>query len=196
MFSVLKKKLSGKYGPVFLLIIIVCSISVLTRLFLLIYTAASFDFSFLNLTGVFLIGLFYDLCMAGYLIIPLILHIWFTNEKMYKAPWKWVVISIYLLLIGILSFFDIIPKEYNKIIPTIVVLLITVRFLIYLLLLYKGRPFRLAWRSTVLLIDFSLLVYFLFFNSVSEFFFWEEFGSRYNFIGWTIWYIQMRWRAI
>ena len=182
MFSVLKKKLSGKYGPVFLLIIIVCSISVLTRLFLLIYSAASFDFSFLNLTGVFLIGLFYDLCMAGYLIIPLILHIWFTNEKMYKAPWKWVVISIYLLLIGILSFFDIIPKEYNKIIPAIVVLLITFRFLIYLLLLYKGRPFRLAWRSTVLLIDFSLLVYFLFFNAVSEFFFWEEFGSRYNFI--------------
>lgn len=182
MTSALKKNLSGKYGPVFLLIIIVCSISLLTRLFLLIYSASSFDFSLTNLAGVFLIGLFYDLCMSGYLIIPFTLHIWFTNEKMYKTSWKWVAISMYVLLIGSLSLFDIIPKEFNKIIPAVVVILISVRFLIYLLLLKKGNAFRQAWRSTVLAIDFFLVVYFLFFNAVSEFFFWEEFGSRYNFI--------------
>jgi phosphoglycerol transferase MdoB-like AlkP superfamily enzyme len=100
----------------------------------------------------------------------------------YADPWKWVAVSIYILLIGSLSFFDIIPKEYNKFIPTVVVALIAVRFLVYLLLLNKGRAFRLRWRSIVLILDFFLVVYFLFFNAVSEFFFWEEFGGRYNFI--------------
>ena len=176
------KIFSGKFGPVFILITISSVISFLTRIVLLIYSGSSFDYTVLNLTGIFAIGLFYDLCMAGFFIIPIVLHIWFTNEKMYKKPGLWITIVIYLSLIIAIAFFKIIPEEYNKIVPLIVLLLVVIRFLIYLLLLYKGESFRLRWRNIVLLADFFLLTYFLFFNAVSEFFFWEEFGSRYNFI--------------
>ncbi|MEJ0104959.1 MAG: hypothetical protein WDO19_21465 [Bacteroidota bacterium] len=150
--------------------------------FLLIYSRSSVDFTFLNLAGVFIIGLLYDLCMCSFLIIPFVLHIWFTNEKMYKKPLAWIAITIYLTLVIAIAFFNIIPKEYNKIVPAIVLLLVTARLLVYLLLLYKGQAFRFQWRNAVLLMDLFLVIYFLFFNSISEFFFWEEFGSRYNFI--------------
>jgi len=115
-------------------------------------------------------------------MIPFVLHIWFTNEKMYRRPLSWVAIAIYLSVIIVIAFFNVIPKEYDKIVPTIVLLLVVIRFMIYLLLMYKGQKFRFQWRNAVLLTDLFLVIYFLFFNSVSEFFFWEEFGSRYNFI--------------
>lgn len=178
----LRNLLCGKFAPVSLMILITAGISFITRVVLLVYSGSSFDFTFLNIIGVFGIGLFYDLCMCSFFIIPIVLHIWFTNEKMYKTPGKWISIGFYLLLIIAIAFFKIIPVEYNKLIPVVVLLLVVIRFLIYLLLLYKGEFFRLKWRNIVLLADVFLLTYFLFFNAVSEYFFWNEFGSRYNFI--------------
>lgn len=178
----LKKLLAGKFAPALLMILITAGISVFTRIVLLLYSHSSFDFTFLNIIGVFGIGLFYDLCMSSFLIIPVVLHIWFTNETMYRNPGKWASVVLYLLLIIAIAFFKIVPEEYNKIIPVIVLLLVVIRFLIYLFLLYKGESFRLKWRYIVLLADIFLITFLLFFNAVSEFFFWEEFGSRYNFI--------------
>lgn len=177
-----KNLLTGKFSPVVLLICITVGISMLTRISLLLYFHTAFDFTFLNIIGAFAIGLFYDLCMCSFLIIPVVLHIWFTNETLYKSPGKWIGIGLYLILIVAIAFFKIIPVEYNKLIPVILLILVSIRFLIYILLLYKGESFRLKWRNIVLLTDIFLFTYFLLFNGVSEFFFWNEFGSRYNFI--------------
>ncbi len=178
----LKKAMAGKFGPVVVLMLIAAGISLITRIGLLIYSHSSFDFTFLNIIGVFAIGLFYDLCMSSYLIIPLVLHIWFTNDTMYKGVGMRITLVVYAVLIIAFSFFNIIPKEYNKELPKVIVALIVLRLLIYLFLLYKENEFRLKWRTVILVADFSLLTYFLFFNAISEFFFWDEFGSRYNFI--------------
>lgn len=182
MIARLKQAMAGKFGPVIVLMLIVSCISLITRIVLLIYSNASFDFTFLNIVGVFGIGLFYDLCMCSYLIIPLVLHIWFTNDTMYKGAGMRIGIGLYAALIIAFSVFNIIPKEYNKELPKIIVGLIVLRLLIYLFLLYKGKEFRLKWRTAVLIADFSVLIYLLLFNAISEFFFWDEFGSRYNFI--------------
>lgn len=180
--TLIKRILTGKFGPIVIILLIVNAISFLTRILLLLYSGSSFDYNFINLTGIFAIGLFYDLCMCSFLLIPVVLHIWFTSETVYRKPGRWIVVAIYLSLIIVVAFFKIVPEEYNKIVPLIVLLLIVVRFLIYLLLLFKGESFRLKWRTVVLIADIFLLTYFLFFNAVSEFFFWDEFGSRYNFI--------------
>ncbi|MGC4036398.1 MAG: LTA synthase family protein [Chitinophagaceae bacterium] len=180
--TVFKRIFLGKFAPAVLLLFLSCVISLLTRIVLLIYSGSSVDYSFLNVTGIFSIGLFYDLCMSSFLIIPLVLHIWLTNEKSYQQQGKWIMIAIYAVLIVLVAFFKIIPEEYNKIVPLIVLMLIILRLLIYLFLLYKGAAFRKKWRTNVLLIDLFVIVYFLFFNAISEFFFWQEFGNRYNFI--------------
>jgi phosphoglycerol transferase MdoB-like AlkP superfamily enzyme len=182
MVKKLRHLLNKKFGPVFLLVLIVSVVSLLTRIFLLIYSSSSFDYSLLNIAGVFVIGLFYDLCMSSYLIIPLVLHIWFCNERSYKSIWPFIISGIYLAVIIGIAFFNLVPKEYNKLLPKAALGIVCIRFLIYLLLLWRGKNFRLKWRKFVLYADFFLLIFLLLFNAVSEFFFWQEFGSRYNFI--------------
>jgi phosphoglycerol transferase MdoB-like AlkP superfamily enzyme len=182
MLKKLQHLLNTKFGPVMLLVLIVSTVSLLTRIFLLIYSSSSFDYSFLNIAGVFSIGLFYDLCMCSYLIIPLVLHIWFCNERSYKSIWPYVISGVYLAVIIGIVFFNLVPKEYNKLLPKAALAIVGIRFLIYLLLLWRGKNFRLRWRKFVLYGDFFLLIFLLLFNAVSEFFFWQEFGSRYNFI--------------
>jgi phosphoglycerol transferase MdoB-like AlkP superfamily enzyme len=171
-----------KYRPVLVLAVISIFISFITRLVLMIYTAPTFDLSFVNIAGIFGIGLFYDLCAFSFISIPFVLHIWFTNEKTYQSGWKWVAIGIYLVLIAWIAFFNLIPKEYNKDLPKAILALISLRFLIFLLLLWRGKEFRVKWRTAALYIDFFIIIFLLLFNAVSEFFFWQEFGSRYNFI--------------
>jgi phosphoglycerol transferase MdoB-like AlkP superfamily enzyme len=182
MLKKLRHLLNTKFGPVLLLVLIVSAASLLTRIFLLIYSSSSFDYSLLNIAGVFAIGLFYDLCMSSYLIIPLILHIWFCNERSYKSIWPFIISGIYLTVIIGIVFFNLVPKEYNKLLPKAALGIVCIRFFIYLLLLWRGKNFRLKWRNFVLYADFFLLIFLLLFNAVSEFFFWQEFGSRYNFI--------------
>ncbi|RYG43680.1 MAG: alkaline phosphatase family protein, partial [Chitinophagaceae bacterium] len=41
---------------------------------------------------------------------------------------------------------------------------------------------RIRWRKLVLFAGFSLVVFILLFNTISEWFFWQEYSSRYNFI--------------
>jgi len=115
---------SGRFCLVALLVAIIVGISSLTRIFLLIKSASSVDFSLQNLTGLFFIGLFYDLINAAYVCIPIILYLWLVPSKLYSQTWH--------------------------------------RFLLYGL--------------------FSALTFLLLFNAVSEWFFWDEFNTRFNFI--------------
>lgn len=178
----LKLSFFSKYKLVFSIAVIAILISFATRLFLVIYSGSSSGLSFFNIAGIFFIGLFFDLCFVSYFIIPFVLHIWFTSEKVYRSPWKWIVMGIYIILLAWIAFFDLVPKEYNKILPRIAFGLVLLRYLIYLLMLWRGSDFRIRWRKWVLYIDLFVLIYLLLFNAASEFFFWKEFGSRYNFI--------------
>lgn len=179
--SVLKEA-NRRFIPVYIVVFVFLLISLLTRIALLIYSAGSLDLSVKNILGIFFIGFFYDLCVASFLIIPFILHIWFTSNRTYEYPWKWIATGIYLVLIFLIAFTNIIPKEFSGAIPKVVLAFVILRFAIYLFLLYRGKEFRIKWRKVVLQFDFFLLVFLLTFNAVSEFFFWDEFGTRYNFI--------------
>ncbi|WP_159470902.1 LTA synthase family protein [Dyadobacter sp. 3J3] len=112
------------FGLAFLLASILIVLSTLTRLALLIKSASTVDFTFINLLGIFGIGLFYDLVNALYFILPLMLYIWLMPDKALKKNGQRI------LLYGIFSFF----------------------------------------------------IFGLLFNTVSEWFFWDEFNARFNFI--------------
>jgi hypothetical protein len=58
--------LNSYYAPVFIIGLIAIGISTVTRLLLLIKSSAGVDWSFTNIAGLFLIGLFYDLVVASY----------------------------------------------------------------------------------------------------------------------------------
>lgn len=53
---------------------------------------------------------------------------------------------------------------------------------VMLSLLLPRRWFATRWHRGIVLTGFSILLYLLLFGAVAEWFFWEEFASRYNFI--------------
>jgi phosphoglycerol transferase MdoB-like AlkP superfamily enzyme len=180
--SLVQKGLAHRFGIILLLVSINLGISFVTRLGLLLYTGKGVDWTIPNLLGVFGIGLMYDLAISSYIIIPFVLHLWFTSEKIYAPAWRKWITGLYAALMIFFSFSQLVPAEYNSGLHWGVVVLFGLRLLIYLLLAKKGPAFRLQWRKYVLSADIFLVTFLLLFNAVSEYFFWNEFSTRYNFI--------------
>ena len=124
MISFINKAFKEQFYPVKLVVLLSVGISTLTRMVLLLKSGSGFDWSIVNLHGVFGIGFFYDVAMLSYFIIPLVLYCWLLPSKWYAKPSHRFVLYSYLLLMVFLGIF----------------------------------------------------------NAVSEWFFWDEFSTRYNFI--------------
>lgn len=178
----LQKGLASRFGLILLIVFIFLIISFATRLSLLFRASGGFDWTFTNIAGVFGIGLLYDLAVSSYIIIPFVLHLWFTSEKAYSATWRKWVVAIYMVMIGVLIFTQLVPADFNADLRKAVIGFFILRLLIFILLAWRGPSFRQQWRKYILYVDFSLVVFLLLFNAVSEWFFWNEFSSRYNFI--------------
>ena len=115
---------SDRFNLVWLLYAVLLTVSFLTRTVLLIHSADLADLSFINIAGIFTVGLLYDLINAGYFTIPCVFYVWLLPEHYFRKPLQ--------------------------------------RFIIFTL--------------------FFLFTLILLFNATAEYFFWEEFGTRFNFI--------------
>jgi phosphoglycerol transferase MdoB-like AlkP superfamily enzyme len=104
------------------------------------------------------------------------------NDRMYDRKWKWLAVGGYIIVIGIFVFTSLVPADFNADLKKGVTAYIILRFLILIFLLSKNSSFRKKWRTGVLYFDFYLVIFLLLFNAISEWFFWDEFSVRYNFI--------------
>ncbi len=183
-FSKLKIKsiFNTRFSPVFVAISVVIAISFITRIALLLKTGQGFQYNIVNLTGSIGIGLLFDLAMSFYLIIPIILQLWFTNDFIYSKRWKWVATGLFVILIILFFFTNLVPADFNTDLKKGVGAYLVLRFLIYVFLLFTTLELRKKWRTGVLYFDFFLLIFLLLLNAISEWFFWDEFSVRYNFI--------------
>jgi phosphoglycerol transferase MdoB-like AlkP superfamily enzyme len=136
-------------------------LSALTRVALLVATHAS-GITFGQCTGLFFIGFLYDLSVATFIIIPFVLHLWWQNDFM--------------------LFTNIVPKDFSPQLYTAIIAYIIFRWAVYLFLFFMPRRFRLRWRTAVLYTGLAFVIFLLLLNAVSEWFFWQEFSTRYNFI--------------
>jgi phosphoglycerol transferase MdoB-like AlkP superfamily enzyme len=169
------------FRPVFVLAIIFLIISLLTRVTLL-FLSGEAAVSITEIIVSLAVGWLYDLTVAGFVLLPMLLYLTFINEYIYQRQRiKWVVLSGVILTI-ILLFSNLIPKDYNKDLYKAFVIFLLVRWIIYLALVLGGPVFRTRWRNGMTFAIFTITVFALFFNAVSEIFFWQEFSSRYNFI--------------
>lgn len=132
--------------------------------------------------AMFLIGLFFDLAIASFIIIPFVLHIWLQNNFIYTRKGLLLTCLLFAGWLSIILFTSLIPKDYSPALYKAFVAYLLFRFLIYLLLYLLPQSFRQRWRKGVLYCSYVLVVFLLLFNAISEWFFWQEFFSRYNFI--------------
>lgn len=180
--SIINHSLLTRFRPVFTLYGLGLAINFLTRLVLFIFSFKNLDVTAVNIAGIFLIGAFYDLCFLSFVSIPVVLLCWLNNNTMYKKPWHYILFG--LLAIAIIWTFaaNPIPKEYDKKLPVVLTILTVLITAMYVMLWKKPVAFRNKWRAGFMSVLFVLITFLFVFNVISEYTFWEEFGTRYNFI--------------
>lgn len=177
----MKNVFRNRFSLIVLIVLLMLVLSFLTRVFLLLSTPVS-GVSAIQFVSALFIGGMYDLSVASLIIIPFVLHLWLQNDFIYQKKVLPFITGSFLVLMGILLFTHLVPKDYNRDLYHILLYYLTARFVIYLFLFFMPYRFRLQWRTGVLYIVTALTVFLLLMNAVSEWFFWGEFSTRYNFI--------------
>ena len=177
----MKNVFRNRFSLIVLIVLLFLVLSFLTRVALLLTTPIS-GVSSIQFVSALFIGWMYDLSVASFIIIPFVLHLWLQNDFIYQKKILPFVSGAFILLMGILLFTHLIPKDYNTELYHILLYYVTARFIIYLFLFFMPDRFRLQWRTGVLYVVTTLTVFLLLMNAVSEWFFWREFSTRYNFI--------------
>lgn len=118
----LKKIFYHRFGPVAIVAILVCAISLITRIILLVKSWTGLELNTLKLIGIFIIGLFYDLVVSGFFAIPVALYCWLMKDSFYQKRWNRIPLFILFFLItfilllnagGEIIFWDEFSVRYN-----------------------------------------------------------------------------------
>lgn len=99
-----------RLGPVLLAILLLCSISLLTRIALLINVGRSFDWSVINFFRVFLVGVCYDLAAASYAIIPLVIYLWLVPSRWFGNRFNKAFLALYFFIIVLTLLFNAVSE--------------------------------------------------------------------------------------
>jgi phosphoglycerol transferase MdoB-like AlkP superfamily enzyme len=178
----LKNIFSKKFIPAGLVFSTFVCVSILLRVGLMVHSAGVSHISFLQYCVSFFLGILYDIVIALFVTIPFVFYIWLQNDVIYRKKIIPVVIVAFVIIIALLLFSNIVPKEFNELVFQLFTGYIIFRFIIYLLMAFVSTKSRYIIR--IVLMNIMLLITFIaiIFNAISEWFFWEEFSTRYNFI--------------
>ncbi|WP_316767944.1 LTA synthase family protein [Pedobacter frigiditerrae] len=89
----------NRFGTILLAVCLLCLTSLLTRITLLAFSSASFDWTILNILRVFIVGLIFDLAAASYAIIPLVLYVWLFPSRWFGKRFNKIVLLVYFFII-------------------------------------------------------------------------------------------------
>ena len=173
---------SKKFIPAGFVFIIFIAVSVLLRLALMFQSGLNARMNFAEYAGSFVVGILYDVSVALFAIVPFVFYVWLQNDFIYRKKIIPFIIAVFSIVIGLLIFTNIIPKEFNALVFKIFLYYIIFRFVLYLLMAFVSAAVRAKIRIVLINIILLITLMMIIFNAVSEWFFWEEFSTRYNFI--------------
>ncbi|WP_300564642.1 alkaline phosphatase family protein [Flavobacterium sp.] len=174
-------KVLNKIAPFLYLALFYGVINIILRLALLFNPITQTNFTFIDFLKIFGLGalsdLFVFLMASGFLWLYLL----FLSNGKFEKPWGYIIFGILVSLLIYVSFFNTILNEYGGVLPEIGMAFIGLKTLLFGLLLFLPkyrREIRLALYSLAIFIFVLVIIQ----NAVSEYFFWNEFGVKYNFI--------------
>lgn len=170
-----------KHSPFISLLFLFIITNFFLRLVLLFHPITQSDFSFLSIIKIFGFGLVSDLLVFVIGSIFLWLYLLFLSNAKYHKPWGYLIFGGLVLLLGYVSFFNTILNEYGGSLPEIGIGFMALKTVLFGLLLFLPK-YRKLLRLMLFSIAIFIFVLVIIQNAVSEFFFWNEFGVRYNFI--------------
>jgi phosphoglycerol transferase MdoB-like AlkP superfamily enzyme len=174
-------QLFKKNSPFFNLSFFYIIVNILLRIVLTFHPITQSKFTFFETMKIFGFGLLSDLFIFILCSVFLWLYLLFLSDNKYSKPYGYVIFGFFVLLFLYILSGKSILHEYGGSLPEIGLAFIGIKTLLFGLMLFLPKL-----RSKLRLILFSITVFIFVLliiqNAVSEFFFWNEFGVRYNFI--------------
>lgn len=151
------------------------------RIILLFNGQTEVSFSFIGWIEIFLLGAVNDVCVGIIACFFLWLNLAFWSESKYRRPWGEIILGLVAIAFVYVKFFNTIFNEYGGGASKIVSYFLGYKLLSFVIRLYVPA-IRAYWRQVTFYLVLFLYVTAILLNAVSEFYFWNEFGVRYNFI--------------
>jgi hypothetical protein len=170
-----------KFSPFYNLALFYILVSFVLRIVLALHPITQTSFSFIDSLKIFSMGLISDtfvfVMATGFLWLYLI---FISNSKYYK-PYGYIIFGCFLAVFLYLASGKTILNEYGGALPKIGMIFVGIKTLLFGLLLFlpKYRNQIRFWLFTFVIFLYVVLILQ---NGISEYFFWNEFGVKYNFI--------------
>jgi phosphoglycerol transferase MdoB-like AlkP superfamily enzyme len=157
-------------------------LSLIVRLVFIFHPITTASFGLFEILKILLIGIVNDTLVFVLASSFLALYFLFLSNSKYKKPYGQIVLgSLILIFLYILLIPNNIFKQYGGSIAEIALAFIGLKIILSALMLFLPEK-RLKIRNILYFITIFLYVLLIVFNAVSEYFFYNEFGLRYNFI--------------
>lgn len=170
-----------KQSPFITLLLLFIVVNIVLRIVLLFHPITQSSFGLLEIMKIFCFGFLSDIFVFVIASAFLWLYFLFLSNSKYEKPWGYIVFGCLLSLLTYISFFNTILNEYGGSLPEIGISFIAIKTILFGFLLFIPK-YRKQIRMVLYAITIFIFVLVIIQNAISEFFFWNEFGVRYNFI--------------
>lgn len=170
-----------KLSPFYNLMVFYCIISFLLRIVLLFHPITQSSFTILESLKIFSLGIISDVFTFIVASVFLWLYLIFISNSKYNKPYGYIILAVFVGLFAYVASGKSIFSEYGGALPKIVLIFIGIKTALFALLLFLPA---LKDKIRYWLFAFVIFLYVLLIlqNALSEYFFWNEFGVKYNFI--------------
>jgi phosphoglycerol transferase MdoB-like AlkP superfamily enzyme len=170
-----------KTSPFYTLALFYIVVSFLLRIVLLFHPITQTSFVFIDTIKIFTLGLLSDFFVFVVASAFLWLYLIFISNSKYLKPYGYIIFGLLVSLLIYVKFFNTILNEYGGVLPEIGFAFVAIKTTLFGLLLFLPK-YRDSLRYWLFSFVIFLFVVILLQNAISEFFFWNEFGVKYNFI--------------
>jgi len=170
-----------KYAPFYQLGLFYVILGFLLRIVLLFHPITQAGFTFVEIIKIFVFGFISDVCIYIVASAFLWLYLIFLSNSKYKKPWGYTIFGLLVALLLYIAFGNTILNEYGGVLPEIGLAFVGLKTLLFGLMLFFSF-YQKTIRNVLYFITIFIFTLIIFQNTISEFFFWNEFGVRYNFI--------------
>ena len=172
----------GKLKPFAYIAGLYVIISLIMRCVFVFHPITTASFSFVEVLKICSIGLVSDVLTIVLAMGILAIYFLFIANVKYKRPYGYLIFGALVLFLLYIQFYpNNIFEQYGGVIPEIALAFFGFKTFCFGLLLFLPK-YRVTLRNILYFITLFIYVFAIVMNAVSEYFFWNEFGIRYNFI--------------
>lgn len=169
------------FKPFKFLLLSYLTVNALLRIVLVFHPITTTSFTVKSIFKLFLLGALNDFLVFTIGFFFFWIYYIFLSDGKYRKPIGNIIFICLLFLLAYISFFNTILNEYGGVVPEIALYFLSIKTILFGLCLLLPQ-YRNKIRKGVYFVTLFLFVLIIVQSSVSEFFFWNEFGVRYNFI--------------